>query len=162
MGIVKPNRPGSRLKKSGIAAALAVSWVGGWEGLQTMAYPDPATKGKPWTICYGHTEGVKPGDRKNIEECKALLISDLEIYARGIERCVTAPMTDERFVALTSFAFNVGVKAACGSSVVRLINQGRTRAGCDYLLKWNKAAGIVFRGLTRRREAERKLCLEGL
>jgi lysozyme len=152
----------SRLKKGGAVAALAVALVGGFEGLRQNAYPDPATMGKPWTICYGHTEGVKPGDRKSIEECKALLISDLRIYADGIERCVTVALPDERFVALTSFAFNVGVKAACGSSVVGRINEGRTRDGCDALLKWNRAAGIVFPGLTRRRQAERALCLKGL
>ena len=152
----------SRLKKGGAVAALAVALVGGFEGLRKNAYPDPATMGKPWTICYGHTEGVKPGDRKSIEECKALLISDLRIYADGIERCVTVARPDERFVALTSFAFNVGVRAACGSSVVSRINEGRTRDGCDALLKWNRAAGIVFPGLTRRRQAERELCLRGL
>ena len=152
----------SRLKKGTAAAALAVALVGGFEGLRQNAYPDPATMGKPWTICYGHTEGVRPGDRKSIEECKALLISDLAIYANGVTKCVTAPLPDERFVALTSFAFNVGVGAACKSSVVRLINQGRTRDGCDALLKWNRAAGIVFPGLTRRRQAERALCLKGI
>jgi lysozyme len=149
----------SRLKKSGAVAAMLVAIVGGFEGIRLNAYPDPATRGKPWTVCYGHTEGVKPGDRHSIEECKALLVKDLEIYAKGIENCVKVPLTDERFVALTSFAFNVGVKAACNSSVVKLINIGQTKAGCDRLLKWNKAAGITFPGLTRRRQAERELCL---
>lgn len=151
-----------RLKNGTAAAALAVSLVGGFEGLRQTAYPDPATKGKPWTICFGHTEGVKPGDRKSVGECKALLIQDLAIYANGISGCVSAPMPDERFIALTSFAFNVGTGAACKSSVVRLINAGHARAGCDALLKWNRAAGVVFPGLTRRRQAERELCLRGL
>ncbi|MHC2216486.1 GH24 family phage-related lysozyme (muramidase) [Rhizobium leguminosarum] len=65
-------------------------------------------------------------------------------------------------MALTSFAYNVGVKAACGSSAVKLINQGRTAEGCESLLKWNRAAGIVFPGLTRRRQKERAFCLEGI
>ncbi len=156
------SKTSGRLKKGSMAAVLAVGLVGGFEGLRQNAYPDPATKGPPWTICYGHTEGVKPGDRHTVEECKALLISDLAIYAGGIEGCVTVPLSDERFVALTSFAFNVGVGAACKSSVVKLINAGRTRAGCDALMKWNRAAGIVFPGLTRRRAAERELCLRGL
>ncbi|MGO6726445.1 glycoside hydrolase family protein, partial [Rhizobium ruizarguesonis] len=71
-------------------------------------------------------------------------------------------LPDARFVALTSFAYNVGVKAACGSSAVRLINQGRAAEGCEALLKWNRAAGIVFPGLTRRRQKERQFCLEGI
>lgn len=152
----------SRLKKGGAVAALAVTLVGGFEGLRLNAYPDPATGGKPWTICYGSTNGVKPGDKRTMAECKALLVGELDIYANGIEACVTAPLPDSRFVALTSFAYNVGVKAACRSSVVGLINAGKTKAGCDALLKWNRAAGIVFPGLTRRRQKEREFCLEGL
>lgn len=150
----------SRLKKSAAVAAIAASVVGGFEGIRQVAYPDPATKGKPWTVCMGHTEGVRPGDRYSLAECKALLVADLEIYATGVERCVSAPLPDTRYVALVSFAYNVGVGAACKSSVVRLINAGDVRGGCDALLRFNRAAGIVFPGLTRRREAERKLCLE--
>lgn len=142
----------------GVAATAAV-FVGGWEGLQTMAYPDPASKGPPWTICYGHTAGVKPGDRKSVEECKRLLMVELGEYAAGVEHCIKVSIPDTRLIALTSFAYNVGVGGACKSSVVRLINQGKTREGCDALMRWNKAAGITFRGLTRRRDAERKLCL---
>lgn len=151
----------SRLKKGGAIAATAALLVGGFEGLRQNAYPDPATGGKPWTICFGHTEGVKRGDRKTLEECKALLVQDLDIYAAGIDQCVTVPLPDKRYVALISFAYNVGTKAACGSSVVKLINVGETKAGCDALLKWDRAAGIRFPGLTRRRQKEREYCLEG-
>jgi lysozyme len=86
---------------------------------------------------------VQPGDHKSIEACKALLISDLQIYASGIDAYMKVPLPDKRFVALVSFAFNVGVGAACGSSVVGLINQGKPRQGCD---AWNRAAGVLPRG----------------
>ncbi|MBX4976093.1 lysozyme [Rhizobium lentis] len=152
----------NRLQKGSAAAAMAVALVGSFEGLRQHAYPDPATQGQPWTICYGSTNGVKPGDYKTVEQCKALLSLELQRYANGIEQCVTARLPDARFVALTSFAYNVGVKAACGSSVVRLINQGRAAEGCEALLKWNRAAGITFPGLTRRRQKERAFCLEGI
>lgn len=45
----------NRLKKGTAIAAMAATLVGGFEGLRTVAYPDPATKGPPWTVCYGHT-----------------------------------------------------------------------------------------------------------
>ena len=32
------------------------------EGFVPHAYPDPASGGDPWTIAYGHTAGVRPGD----------------------------------------------------------------------------------------------------
>lgn len=151
----------SRLKKGSAVAVLAVGLVGGFEGLRLNAYPDPATQGPPWTVCYGETKGVRLGDSYTLQQCKDMLVSSLQGYATGIERCVTRPLPDKRFVALVSFAYNVGVGAACNSSVVKLINAGRTREGCDALMKWNKAAGITFPGLTRRRAAERALCLEG-
>jgi lysozyme len=152
----------SKLKKGGALAAAVVAVVGGFEGLRLNAYPDPATKGPPWTVCYGSTLGVKKGDSHTLAECKAMLVKDLEIYAVGIERCVTAPLPDRRYVALVSFAYNLGVSAACKSSVVRLINEGKTRQGCDYLLKYNRAVGIVFPGLTKRRQKERELCVADL
>lgn len=150
----------NRMKAGTAVAAAAAAFIGAFEGLRQHAYPDPASRGPPWTICYGHTKGVKPGDYKTIEECKRLLIAEIGEYARGIERCVNVHLPDKRYIALTSFAYNVGVGAACKSSVVRFINQGRIQEGCDALLRWNKAAGITFPGLTRRRQAERRLCLE--
>jgi lysozyme len=152
----------SRLKKGSAAAVVAVSLIGGFEGLRQNAYPDPATGGKPWTVCYGETLDVHKGDYHSIAECKAMLVDSLQKYANGISACVTAPMPDDRYVALVSFAYNVGVGAACKSSVVRLINQGHTREGCDALMAWNKAAGVTFPGLTKRRAKERALCLRGL
>lgn len=152
----------NRMGKGSVAAAMAISLVGTFEGLRQNAYPDPATQGQPWTICYGSTNGVKPGDHKTVEQCKALLVQELQVYANGIQACVKVPMPDARLVALTSFAYNVGISRACKSSVVSQINQGKTAEGCEALLKYNRAAGIVFPGLTRRRQKERQFCLEGI
>lgn len=152
----------NRMQKGTAVGAACVTLVAGFEGLRQNAYPDPATKGPPWTICYGETRGVHPGDHKTVEQCKALLIESLGEFAAGIQQCVKVPLPDGRLIALTSFAYNIGLRGACKSSVVRLINAGQTRAGCDYLLKYNRAAGIVFPGLTRRRQAERAYCVKGL
>ncbi|MGE0006857.1 MAG: lysozyme [Parvibaculaceae bacterium] len=149
----------SRLAQGGALVGLLIAVVGAFESVRQTAYSDPA--GIP-TVCYGHTEGVRPGDRHTLDECRVMLRRDLEVYARGIERCVTVPLPDRRYVALVSFAFNVGVRAACRSSVIRLINEGRTREGCDRLLLYDKAAGITFPGLARRRREERELCLSEL
>lgn len=157
----QPVNNSSRLKKGTAAGAAAIALVSGFEGLRQTAYPDPATQGPPWTVCYGETAGVHPGDHYTVQQCKDMLASSLTKYTDGIAKCVTVPLPDKRYVALVSFAYNVGVPAACHSSVVRLINAGNPKAGCDALLQWNKAAGIVFPGLTRRRERERQLCLDG-
>lgn len=140
---------------------LGVAVVGGAEGIRTTAYPDPATKGQPWTVCYGETMGVKRGDRHSVDECKAMLIERLDGFGNKVEGCVTRPMKDETFVAFVSLAYNIGSGGFCKSSVARLYNAGHERAACDAMLKFNRAAGVVFPGLVRRRTAERALCLQG-
>ncbi len=155
----------SRVKKSVTAGALAVSVVGGFEGLRQTAYPDPATRGHPWTVCYGHTgPEVTPGYHASIAECKAILLADLDKHAEPIERCVpslaTAPET--RYVAALSLSINIGSGGFCRSSIASNLNAGRIREACDAFLRYNRAAGVVFPGLTRRRQAERDLCLRGL
>jgi len=81
-----------RVKRNAALGAACISVVGSFEGLRTVAYPDPATRGKPWTVCYGETDGVKAGDRYTVAECKAMLASSLEKYALAVEGCVSAPM----------------------------------------------------------------------
>lgn len=144
----------------GGAAALAVATVGGFEGLRQTAYPDPATRGHPWTVCYGHTgPDVHRGDKRSIAECKDLLLHDLDTHAAKLEPCIKVALPDGRYVALLSLAINIGPAGVCRSSALRLINEGRVREGCDALLRFNRAAGFVMPGLTRRRQAERALCL---
>ena len=153
----------NRLHYSVGAAALAVSIVGGAEGLRQKAYPDPASHGNPWTICYGHTGNVKPGERDSIAECKALLLKDLDKEANGIERCIpsaaTAAFPDTRYVAVVSLAHNIGVYGVCHSSVARDLNAGNVAAACDDFLKYDRAYGMVMPGLQTRRREERSLCL---
>lgn len=150
----------NRIRGSAHAAALAVAIIGGFEGLRQTAYPDPASHGDPWTICYGHASHVTPGERASLAECKRLLLDDLDKEAKGIEGCIHAPMSDARYVAVLSLAHNIGVHGVCKSSVARDLNAGRDAEACDDFLKFNRAAGIVFPGLTARREKERRLCLE--
>lgn len=153
----KPNR----LRNSAAAGALAVSLIGGFEGLRQSAYPDPATRGKPWTLCYGHTGGVTPGERASLAECKALLLADLDREADGLDKCLhpPRPLTDGQYVAVLSLAHNIGVGGVCRSSVVRLLNAGDIEGGCNALIRFDRAAGVTMPGLTRRRAKERELCL---
>jgi len=140
--------------------ALAAAFIGGKEGLSQYAYPDPATRGAPWTICYGHTGHVTPGEHDSLAQCKALLLADMSNADTAIEKCIHVPMSDSREVAVLSLAYNIGAAGVCKSSIVRDLNAGNDAAACDDFLKYNRAAGFVMAGLTRRREEERSLCLE--
>ena len=52
--------------------------------------------------------------------------------------------------------------AACGSTLVRMVNRGDNAGACNQLPRWNRADGRVVQGLTNRRNAERDLCRFGL
>lgn len=146
-------------RKSATWAAIAVGIVAGFEGLRTTAYLDPV--GIP-TLCFGSTKGVKLGDKKTPEECRQLLAEELEIYAAGVDRCIKTPLSDKTKAAIVSFTYNVGIGAMCKSTLAKKFNAGDQAGGCRELTKWNKAGGVVWPGLTRRRNEEMALCLSGV
>jgi len=114
------------------------------------------------TYCDGATENAIWGKTYTTAECDAQLDRDLTRHAIGVMSCTTANLTDGQKVAYTDFAYNVGIAAYCSSTVARKANAGDVRGSCDALLMWNRAAGKVWPGLTRRREAERQICLKGI
>lgn len=143
---------------------LAVGTVTGFEGLRTRAYRDVI--GVP-TICVGETLGVKMGDVKTVEDCKWMLGNRLvEFESKTLQnpRCVKNPefIPAKSYVAFLSLAYNIGEGAFCKSTVVRYLNGGDVRTACGALLRFNRAGGLVWKGLVRRRAEENKLCLEGL
>jgi len=62
---------------------------------------------------------------------------------------------------MVDFAYNLGIGSYC-KYIAPQLNSGATLAACNHLLKFDHAAGVVFPGLTKRRERERQLCMEGL
>lgn len=140
-------------------AVAASTLVMPWEGLRTTAYKDIVGV---WTVCYGETKGVSRGDSYTPEACETMLASELQSYADGLGRCLTAEVPEGAGAAFISWTYNVGVGAACRSTLVRKANAGDLFGACDELLRWNKAGGRVVRGLTNRRMAERELCLDAL
>ncbi|QQA43966.1 lysozyme [Pelagovum pacificum] len=143
---------------------VAVPLVARWEGLRTEAYLDPV--GVP-TICYGHTSGVRLGDRMSESQCQALLDTELRDYRASLHhyftpQTISGRLTPYRDAAYTSFAYNVGTAGAGGSTATRRLNAGDIAGGCEALTWWNKAGGRVMRGLVNRRAEERDLCLRGL
>lgn len=125
-----------------------------------QAYPDPATKGPPWTIGFGTTgPDVRPGvvwSRAYAEQrCDSHLI---EFSLGLIEQSPTlVDASPQRFAAVLSFAYNCGLRNYRISTLKRRIDQGNWAEASREILKWNKAAGRVLPGLTRRRKAESEL-----
>ena len=127
------------------------------EGLELHAYPDPGSGGDPYTIGYGHTRGVKPGDTCTKEQALEWLREDVDEAERAIDRLVTVSLTQDQFDALVSFVFNLGAGNFGSSTLLKRINMGDFAGAADEFPRWNRAAGRVMAGLTKRRHAEAAL-----
>lgn len=130
----------------------------GFEGVRTHAYHDKLAHGLP-TVCAGETEGVKMSDVYTPIECKEMLSKKLPRYWNEINECIFIRISDNEKIAYTDFAYNVGSRAFCHSSLLKILNSGDHESACDGLLAWDMASGQHVPGLRRRRVAEREYCL---
>lgn len=151
----------SRLKKGAAITGFAIALIGGFEGLRTKAYLDVVNVP---TICFGETRGVKIGDTKTVAQCKEMLGNRLVEFETEMRKCLQSPdiLTNGQYVAFLSLSYNIGSAAFCRSTLVRKANAGESIAACNELMKWNRAGGVEWEGLTRRRKEEMKLCKEGI
>lgn len=127
-----------------------------FEGCQLTAYSDSI--GCP-TIGYGHTAGVTMGMAITMAQANEFLLDDLEQYESYVNDYVTIPLTQHQFDALVSFTYNLGPGTLYHSSVLTDTNAGRFTQAADAILLYDHAGGERLLGLTRRREAERRLYL---
>jgi len=130
-----------------------------FEGLKLAAYPDPGTGAEPYTIGYGHTGGVKPLDTCTLAQAQAWLQSDVRGIVRALADMISVPVTQGQFDACVSLAYNIGVSAFRGSTLLRQLNVSKYQAAADEFPRWNKSGGKVLPGLVDRRAAECALFL---
>lgn len=138
-------------------SAAALIGIAGWEGFRDKAYDDGVGV---QTIGFGSTEGVKPGDTITVERALVKLGADVSRHEKGLRECVALiPLYQHEWDAYVSWTFNVGVGAACGSTLVKRLRSGDYAGACQELLRWNRAGGRVLRGLTLRRQSEYQRCM---
>ena len=152
----------NKLAALGLSAALVISGtylVAPFEGKENKVYLDPVGI---LTSCYGHTgKELKKGQTFTDEQCLEQLAEDLVEHDRQMMRLVRVPISDKERAAYLSFVYNVGVGNFSKSTLLRKLNTKDYVGACNELPRWNKAGGKILNGLTRRREAEMKMCLEG-
>jgi len=149
-----PIGPAAALLAGAIAAAAAI--IAPWEGQELKPYRDIVGK---WTVCYGDT--TVPMREYTPAECRALLDTQVGRYMEDVGRCIAAPVTTNQLAAITSWTYNVGAASACKSTLIRKLNAGAPPAEwCRELLRWDYAGGKRVKGLTNRRQAEYKVCIE--
>lgn len=128
-----------------------------FEALRLAAYPDPATGGKPWTIGWGHTKGVKPGDRITQEQAEQFFSDDLAVFELTVNSAIKLSMTQNQFDTMVSLAFNIGGPAFAQSTLVKKFNAGDVQGTADQFPRWKFSDGKVMPGLVKRRAAEREM-----
>jgi len=117
-----------------------------------------------WTIGYGHTKTARAGARVSLEDAEALLLYDLIAVAHAVNEWSFAPLNQNQFDALASFAFNIGLENFRRSTTLRRLNEGRALEAALAMELWRRAdfegERIVVDALVRRRAYEKTLFLK--
>ncbi len=129
------------------------------EGFSPVPYLCPAGL---WTIGYGHV--ITPERRANLSyvnhaQAEQLLVTDMRLAERAVERFINRELVHSEFDALVSFTFNLGAGALQRSSLRRVINRDERADISHQWLRWVWAGGRKLPGLIRRRHEELALFL---
>lgn len=131
-----------------------INLIKGFESLRVEAYRCPAGV---WTIGYGHTAGVKRGDRIDARKAERLLSEDLRESEAVVSRECPG-LSQNQFDALVSFVFNVGETQFMRSTLLKCVKANPENVNIRYeISRWTRSKGVELAGLMRRRRAEADL-----
>lgn len=139
-----------------------VDFIKSHEALRLKAYQD--SKGV-WTIGWGHTKGVKPGDVITRAQAEQFIRDDFAWVERTLNADLVAGrdkplVTQNEFDALCSLVFNIGSDAYLESTVRRKIKQGDKMAAARAFKMWVYSEHKFIQGLANRRADETRLFLQ--
>ena len=118
------------------------------EGCRLTAYQDSVGV---WTIGYGHTSGVKKGDRITQYQAEQFLREDLKRFEDAASK-VRNLSTQGRFDAVVDFMYNCGIANFNSSTLKKYIECGKaTWEIQEEFLKWVYAKKVKLGGLVSRR-----------
>lgn len=140
-------------------------FIKSYEKCRLTAYM-PTPRDRP-TIGWGTTgPDVRMGMTWSQEHADARFERDLYDFAAGVTHLLDgAPTSQAQFDALVSFAYNVGLdndhdgkaEGLGDSTLLRKHKAGDFDGAAAQFPLWNKQAGVVLNGLTRRRAAEMRM-----
>ena len=143
--------------------AAGTALIKSFEQCRLTAYRDG---GGVLTIGWGHTgPDVRAGLVITQEHADSLYELDIARFEEGVESLLTVQVSDNKFAALVSIAYNVGLdidddtkaEGLGDSTLLKKVNAGDFAGAALEFAKWNHDNGKVVAGLTRRRAAEAKL-----
>lgn len=135
----------------------AIALIKKHEGFRARPYTCPAGV---LTIGYGRTIDVKPYEITTEEAETIWLNKYVQAIANEILSVVSVQLNNNQVCALIDFVYNLGIGNLKKSTLLKCINNNNFNAAANEFLKWNKAGGIVLKGLERRRQEERALFLD--
>jgi lysozyme len=142
-----------------LALAIAVDLIKQKEGCRLKAYQDIVGI---WTIGYGETKGVKPGDEWTQAYADERIKARVKEFMDGVLKACPQLWLESpnRLAACTSLAYNIGLEAFAGSTVCRMTMAKEYQKAHDAFPLWNKAGGKAIPGLTARRLVEAALYIK--
>lgn len=130
-------------------------------------------KGKVPTLSFGSTtrsdgSPVRMGDTSTLPQALARALRDVLQFEGALNTCVTVPLAQHEYDAYGSFAYKVGPRTFCQSTLVKKLNTQDYPGACQEMLRWRFFLGQdcalptnarLCGGLAKRREAEYRQCI---
>jgi lysozyme len=147
-----------------VLSSDGLAFIQSQEGLSLSAYEDPPGSNK-YSIGYGHQ--IVPGDGLDSssiiteDEALQLLNGDTAKAQSAVNSLVTVPLSQGQFDALVDFAYNEGVGAFAGSTLLATLNSGDYAGASQDFASWvfEHVGGVkqVSQVLVARRQGEQQL-----
>jgi len=141
--------------------AKGLNLIKKYEGFRANPY---VCSGGVNTIGYGATyypdgRKVKLTDKPITQrEADTMLLNMLKHYEQGVDSFTTDKVNQNQFDALVSIAYNIGLQALKGSTLIRKVNLNpNDKTIKNEFMRWTKANGKVLDGLLNRRKEEAEL-----
>ena len=156
------------------ASKQIIDFLKSYETLELEAYlPTPNDR---FTISYGCTfyedgKPVKKGDKITKERADKLFEAILAKFSKDVNSLIKNNLKQNQFDALLSFAYNLGsdidadtiAEGLGDSTLLKKVNKNPNDLTIEQeFKKWNKQAGKVLNGLTKRRTAEWDIYNKGI
>lgn len=130
------------------ASATLIAAIKKFEACVLTAYQD--AKGV-WTIGYGHTAGVKKGDKITYYQAEQFLKEDLAKFEAEANK-VRRLSTQGKYDAVVDFIYNCGPANFNSSTLKRYIEAGKSTWEIqEQFLRWVNSGGKKLGGLVTRR-----------
>lgn len=128
------------------------------EGYRDVAYIP--VKGDRPTLGFGDAQDVKLGQKTDPVRALIRLNQQADVFQQQMRQCIgEVPLYQHEWDAIISWSFNIGSRAACGSTLMKKLQSFDYAGACEELLRWDKFNGAPLAGLTKRRQAEYQKCM---